>query len=90
MKLYDKLQAKLRDGELVVGMQEVQDLAAGCSIPVNDLELALHYFDCMGLLLHCADNRMHKAAVVLDTVRFLVRAATLILCQVRITSKSCF
>ena len=81
MSLYDKLQAELLSGKLVVSMEQVQGLARDCGIAPEDVWLVLRYLDCMGLLLYCAENRMHDAAVVLDTTNFLVRAATTVLCQ---------
>ena len=74
-------QAELLGGKLVVSMEQVQGLARDCGIVSEDVGLVLRYLDCMGLLLYCAENRMHGAAVVLDTIRFLVRAATMVLCQ---------
>ena len=62
-------------------MELVQGLARDCGIAPEDVGLVLRYLDCMGLLLYCGENRMHGAAVVLDTIRFLVRAATTVLCQ---------
>lgn len=62
-------------------MEQVQGLARDCGIASEDVGLVLRYLDSMGLLLYCAENRMHGAAVVLDTIRFLVRAATIVLCQ---------
>ena len=59
MSLYDKLQEELHAGKLVVSMHTVQGLARDCGVAVEDVELVLRYFDCMGLLLYCADGRMH-------------------------------
>ena len=81
MKLYDKLQAELRSGKMLLSIQHLHEVATECELSPSDVSLALHYLDCMGLLLHCADERLHSAAVVLDTTRFLVRAATMVLCQ---------
>jgi GTPase SAR1 family protein len=81
MSLYDKLQAEKQAGNLVVSMDKVLGFARDCDVASGDVSLVLRYFDCMGLLLYCAETRMHGSAVVLDTVRLLVRAATLVLCQ---------
>ena len=81
LQVHDSLQAELRAGELLVSMRRVRELASHCGLAADEIGLALDYLDCMGLALCCVDERLHDGAVVLDTVRFLVRAATKIVCQ---------